>query len=111
MMDRVPHTTCLSRAAHVAGICRVVARVSIAIVIAGSAAGATWTKAGWLFAKGTGSFQPAKFASFGRDYAGVPDTLEGFVYLYGPRQSSDRGSGNRLYLARVPRTSLRERAA
>jgi hypothetical protein len=73
--------------------------------------GATWTKADWLFAKGTGSFQPAKFASFGRDYAGVPDTLEGFVYLYGPRQSSDRGSGNRLYLARVPRTSLRERAA
>jgi len=73
--------------------------------------GATWTKAEWLFAKGTGNFQPAKFVSFGQDYTGVPDALAGYVYLCGPRQSSDRGGGNRLYLARVPRTRLRERAA
>jgi hypothetical protein len=73
--------------------------------------GATWTKAEWLFAKGAGNFQPAKFASFGKDYTGLPDALAGFVYFYGPRQSSDRGSGNGLYLARAPRTRLRERRA
>jgi hypothetical protein len=73
--------------------------------------GATWTKAEWLFAKGPGNFQPAKFASFGKDYTGLPDALAGYVYLYGPRQSSDGGSGNRLYLARAPRIRLRERGA
>ena len=73
--------------------------------------GATWTKADWLFAKGAGNFQPAKFASFGKDYTGVPSALAGYVYVYGPRQSPDRGSGNRLYMARALRTRLRERGA
>jgi CubicO group peptidase (beta-lactamase class C family) len=73
--------------------------------------GATWTTAEWLFAKGTGNFQPAKFLTFGRDYTGLPGSLAGYVYLYGPRQSADRGSGNRLYLARAPRARLRECAA
>jgi len=72
--------------------------------------GATWTRADWLFPKGAGNFQPAKFLTFGRDYTGVPDPLAKYVYLYGPRQSTDRGSGQRLYLARAPRTGLRERA-
>jgi hypothetical protein len=73
--------------------------------------GATWTKAGWLFAKGAGNFQPAKFLTFGKDYTGVPGPLAGYVYIYGPKQSAGRGSGNRLYLARAPRARLRERAA
>ncbi len=73
--------------------------------------GANWTRADWLFPKGEGRFQPAKFLTFGRDYTGVPAMLAGYVYLCGPRQSTDRGSGNRLYLARAPRTRLRERNA
>jgi hypothetical protein len=73
--------------------------------------GATWTKAGWFFPKGEGNFQPAKFLTFGRDYSGVPSALTGYVYIYGPKQSADRGSGNRLYLARVPRNRLLEREA
>lgn len=73
--------------------------------------GATWSRAEWLFPKGDGNFQPAKFVTFGRDYQGVPDALAGYVYLCGPRQSPDRGSGNRLYLARVARERLREQGA
>ncbi len=73
--------------------------------------GGTWTQAGWLFAKGAGNFQPAMFLSFGRDYTGLPEPLAGCVYIYGPRQLSAPESGKRLYLARVPRNQLRERAA
>ncbi len=73
--------------------------------------GATWTRADWFFPKGLGKFQPAKFLTFGRDYSGVPAPLTGFVYVCGPKQSNDRGSGNRLYLARVPRNQLRQRTA
>ncbi|MGD0536054.1 MAG: endo-1,4-beta-xylanase [Verrucomicrobiota bacterium] len=73
--------------------------------------GATWTKADWVFAKGAGTFQPAKFLTFGKDYTGVPEPLAGYVYLYGPKQSADQGSGNRLYLARAPKNRLREQAA
>jgi len=73
--------------------------------------GATWSKADWLFPKGDGNFQPAKFLTFGRDYQGVPASLTGYVYIYGPRQSTDPGSGNRLYLARVRKNKLRDRGA
>ncbi|HZR16774.1 MAG TPA: DUF4185 domain-containing protein [Verrucomicrobiae bacterium] len=73
--------------------------------------GATWTRADWLFPKGAGNFQPAKFLAFGKDYTGVPTPLAGYVYLYGPRQSADRGSGSALYLARVPRNRMRDRSA
>jgi hypothetical protein len=73
--------------------------------------GATWIKADWLFARGEGSFQPAKFLAFGSDYTGVPAPLAGYVYILGPRQSVGRGSGNRLYLARAPGNRLRQRAA
>lgn len=73
--------------------------------------GATWSKADWLFPKGDGNFQPAKFLAFGRDYQGVPESLAGYVYVYGPRQSAERGSGNRLYLARVPKDKPRDRGA
>jgi hypothetical protein len=73
--------------------------------------GLTWSKADWLFPKGDGNFQPAKFLTFGRDYQGVPASLSGYVYIYGPRQSMDRGSGNRLYLVRAPKDRLHERNA
>jgi hypothetical protein len=73
--------------------------------------GATWTKAKWLFARGQGQFQPANFVAFGKDYTGIPGSLAGYVYIYGPKQSADRRSGNRLYLVRVPRKNLRKRAA
>lgn len=73
--------------------------------------GASWAKAGWVFPKGTGRFQPATFVAFGRDYTGVPEALAGYVYLCGPRQSAGRGSGDRLYLARAPRSRLQDRAA
>ena len=68
---------------------------------------ATWARADWLFPKGESNFQPATFLTFGRDYTGVPDALAGYVYLYGPRHSSERGGGERLYLARVQRSRMR----
>ena len=64
-----------------------------------------------VFPRDNGSFQPAMFVAFGRDYTGLPATLAGYVYLCGPKQSAGRGGGNRLYLARVSRARLRERAA
>jgi hypothetical protein len=73
--------------------------------------GATWTKVPWLFAKGEGNFQPAEFLTCGRDYTGLAEALAGYVYLYGPKHSAERGSSSRLYLARAPRDRLRERAA
>ncbi|SPE62234.1 hypothetical protein SBV1_790018 [Verrucomicrobia bacterium] len=51
------------------------------------------------------------FLSCGKDYHGLPESLEGYVYIYGPRQSRERGNGNRLYLVRAPRNRLRERSA
>ncbi|MBU6399723.1 MAG: DUF4185 domain-containing protein [Verrucomicrobia bacterium] len=73
--------------------------------------GATWTRAGWLFAAGRGNFQPAKFLQFGRDYRGVPRGLAGYVYLYGPKEAAPQAADTQLYLARVPKHKLREQAA
>ena len=73
--------------------------------------GATWNQADWLFPKGAGNFQPAKFVQFGKDYSGIPARLAGYVYLCGPQQNAGRGSGNRLDLARVPTDKLRDRSA
>lgn len=73
--------------------------------------GATWTRADWLFPKGKGRFHPAHFLAFGRDYSGLPESLAGYVYIYGPKQPAGGGEGNAVYLARVPRNRLRERAA
>lgn len=72
---------------------------------------ATWAKADWVFSRGPGRFQPARFVSFGRDYAGVPDALAGFVYLVGYRQGGGAGAGRTLHLARVGRGRLRDRGA
>jgi len=73
--------------------------------------GATWSKADWLFAKGVGNFQPATFVQFGKDYAGVPANLAGYVYLFGGKEPANGKTGNSLYLARAPKDRLRQRAA
>jgi hypothetical protein len=73
--------------------------------------GATWTKSDWLFPKGAGNFQPSRFLNFGMDGSGVPASLAGYVYLYGLKQALRRGENQSLYLARVPRKRIRERAA
>jgi hypothetical protein len=74
-------------------------------------AGATWTEAEWVFPKGIGNFQPGKILNFGPNYTGVPEALDGFVYFYGPRQAASAGGDKELFLARVPKHRLRERAA
>lgn len=73
--------------------------------------GATWIQAGWVFPKGVGNFQPAKFLNCGPDYTGMPAELDGFVYICGPRQAARAGEEKELFLARVPKQRLRERAA
>ena len=72
---------------------------------------ATWSKADWLFPRGVGNFQPGKFLNFNRNYTGVPGHLDGFVYLYGPKQPARDGEEKELFLARAPRDRLRERDA
>jgi hypothetical protein len=73
--------------------------------------GASWAKSDWLFPKGVGNFQPGRFLNFGKNGAGVPASLKGYVYLYGPKQKAQRDGSNSLYLARVPREKIRERDA
>jgi len=73
--------------------------------------GASWTKSDWLFPKGVGDFQPARFLNFGKDGAGVPASLTGYIYLYGIKQKAQREGSNSMYLARVPREKIRERGA
>jgi hypothetical protein len=67
--------------------------------------GATWQKADWVFPKGPENFQAAKFVSFGQNYSGLPEALAGYVYLIGGEQCA---SPDRLYLARVARTRVRD---
>lgn len=74
-------------------------------------AGAAWTRVEWVFPKGPGNFQPAKFLQFGPDYTGVPAHLDGFVYIYGPRQAARAGEEKELFLARVPKHRLRSQGA
>jgi hypothetical protein len=71
--------------------------------------GAGWTKADWMFSNKPGEFQPAKFLQFGKDYAGAPRRFAGYAYLYGPKQNPQRGSGDELFLARVPIPKLLQR--
>ncbi len=73
--------------------------------------GAAWAKSDWLFPKRVGSFQPARFLNFGKDGAGVPASLAGYVYLCGVKQATQRGANRDEYLARVPRGKIREREA
>jgi len=67
--------------------------------------GATWNWADWKF---TNSFGCPSFLNFGRNYAGARD---GFVYIYSPDSDSAYDVVDRLVLARVPKTKIRERAA
>src|ERR1022692_2287622 len=71
--------------------------------------GATWTMADWLFAKGEGRFQPSVFLNFGKDYAGVPEPLAGYVYIYGVKHFAASQKAGGVYLARVPADRLQER--
>lgn len=73
--------------------------------------GATWAKCDWLFPKGVGLFQPGRFLNFGKDGAGVPAALAGYVYLYGGKQPAPRETGGSVFLARVAREKVRERDA
>src|SRR5262249_14759415 len=65
-------------------------------------------KADWVFPKGNGNFQPAKFLNFGKGYTGLPGWLAGYVYLSGPKQESAPKS---IYLSRAPRDQVRERTS
>ena len=73
--------------------------------------GARWTQCDWLFPKGEGNFQAGRFLNFGKDGAGTPADLAGYVYLYGGRQTSQHGGSKSLYLARAPREKIRQRDA
>jgi hypothetical protein len=73
--------------------------------------GATWTQAGWVFPRGVGKFQPARFLNFGQDYAGVPTDLEGFVYVCGSKQPARANEEREMFLSRVATNRLREREA
>lgn len=73
--------------------------------------GASWTMADWRFSKDEGAFQPSAFITFGKDYAGVPPSLAGYVYLYGVKLSTNLQSAGRDYLARVPAAKIRKRSA
>jgi len=67
--------------------------------------GATWTWADWKF---TNSFGCPTFLNFGRNYGGARDA---FVYIYSPDSESAYEAVDRLVLARVARTKIRQRAA
>jgi hypothetical protein len=67
--------------------------------------GATWSWADWKF---TNSFGCPTFLNFGRNYAGAPNP---FVYIYSPDSDSAYEAVDRLVLARVPKSRIRERGA
>ncbi|HEY3860481.1 MAG TPA: DUF4185 domain-containing protein [Verrucomicrobiae bacterium] len=73
--------------------------------------GASWARCDWLFPKGEGHFQPARFLNFGQDGAGAPDYLEGYAYLYGVQQASRRGESKEIFLSRVPHGKILEQGA
>lgn len=73
--------------------------------------GATWSQANWTWPNRPGSFQPATFLNFEKDYDGVPDALKGYVYIYGPKIPGRNELTEKLFLARVPRGRIREAAA
>lgn len=67
--------------------------------------GATWEWSDWKFEE---SFGCPAFVQFGRDYAGARDD---FVYVVSPDANTAYQRADRLVLARVPKTRLRERPA
>ena len=74
--------------------------------------GKTWRTTPWVFPRGEGNFKPSRFLNFGKDYAGVPAHLKGYVYTYGFKQHKGGwGSDGSTYLARVPQDKMTERPA
>jgi hypothetical protein len=73
--------------------------------------GATWSKCDWMFPKGVGNFLPGRFLNFGKDGAGVPGSLAGYVYVCGGKQPPPRVESQAIFLARAPREKIRERDA
>ena len=67
--------------------------------------GATWRWADWRF---TESFGCPTFLNFGKNYAGARDQ---FVYIYSHDSDSAYATADRVVLARVPKTRIRERDA
>ncbi len=70
---------------------------------------ASWSRSDWLFPKGAGHFQPGRFLNFGRDGAGVPASLSGYIYLFGLKQAPRGEVSANIYLARGPREKILER--
>jgi hypothetical protein len=71
--------------------------------------GVSWSRCDWMFPKGVGNFQPARFLNFGKDGSGAPAALRDYAYLCGVKQAPPGGRGDSLYLARAPRQKIRER--
>jgi hypothetical protein len=67
--------------------------------------GVTWTWAEWKF---TNSFGCPAFLNFGRNHAGARDD---FAYIYSHDSSSAYERADRMVLARVRKTKLRDRSA
>jgi hypothetical protein len=67
--------------------------------------GKTWAWSDWKF---TTSFGCPTFLNFGRNYASARD---GFVYVYSPDSDSAYATADRLVLARVPKSRIRDRNA
>jgi CubicO group peptidase (beta-lactamase class C family) len=67
--------------------------------------GATWAWSDWKFSE---SFGAPTFLNFGRNYAGARDS---FVYVYSHDNDSAYKPSDRMVMARVPATRIRERAA
>jgi hypothetical protein len=70
--------------------------------------GAHWFQVDWVFPRGVGHFQPAKFVNFGKDYSGVPKSLSGYVYVLGQRQPKVGRNGKNLDILRVPIGKIRQ---
>jgi hypothetical protein len=69
--------------------------------------GAHWSQVDWVFPRGVGRFQPAKFVNFGKDYSGVPQSLAGYVYVCGQMQPETGRNGKRIHTLRVPIAKIR----
>jgi hypothetical protein len=75
--------------------------------------GATWQTSPWTFANAQDpAFGPVSFLNFGKDYAGARDA---FVYVYFTTAwwewTTKRRPPTNSYLARVPRSRIKERSA
>jgi hypothetical protein len=63
--------------------------------------GATWTNANWVFPRGVGNFQPARFLGSAKDYSNVPAGVDPYVFMYGRRQPESGRSAKDLYITKM----------